>query len=243
MTLEPPTTPEVDERGADRTPWSGGDIVLVFVIGIIGAIFLGLLLYPLLDKIDLTQTTIETIFTLLTYASIAAVGLTLVFKRHRSRPSDVGLTPVPASTLLLMIPAAFAVMMVNGFLVLLMRELFGDVATVEDQLNVVGETLDRVEIAFFFLTTTIAAPLVEEFVFRGMVYRYLRGRTGIPWAMVISAALFSALHFIPKLIPPLFFLGLALAYVSQRYNSILPAMVMHCVVNLTAVTLLVVEYT
>lgn len=234
---------QVEEVSAGRTPWGGGDIVLVFVVGLVGAIVLGTLLYPLLDKLDLTETTVETIFTLVTYSTIATVALLILFKKHRARASDVGITRVPASTLLLMVPAAFAVMIVNGFLVLLVRELVGDVATVEDQLDVVGETLDRVEIAFFFLTTTIAAPLVEEFVFRGMVYRYLRGRAGIPWAMVISAALFSVLHLIPTLFAPLFFLGLALAYVAQRYDSIIPAMVLHGVVNLTAVTLLVTEYT
>jgi len=238
-TPPPPPHLEVDTEG---TPWTGVDILLVFVIGLVGAVLTGALLYPVLDRLDLTDTTIETIFTLVTYVSLAVVAATFVFRRRQATAGDVGLAPVPAATLLLMIPAAFGVMIVNGFLVLVLRELLGDVSTVEDQLNVAGETLDLVEITFFFITTTIAAPVVEEFIFRGMLFRYLRGRAGVPWAMVISAAVFSALHLIPSLLAPLFFLGLVLAYVVQRYDSVYPAMVLHGVVNLTAVALLASEY-
>jgi len=238
----PPSPPPSVETDTERTPWTGVDILLVFVIGLVGAVLAGALLYPVLDRLDLTDTTIETIFTLLTYVSLAVVAGAFVFRRRRASAGDVGLNRVPSTTLLLMIPVAFGVMIVNGFLVLILRELFGDVSTVEDQLNVEGETLDLVEITFFFITTTIAAPVVEEFIFRGMLFRHLRGRAGVLWAMVISSAVFSTLHLIPSLLAPLFFLGLVLAYVAQRYDSLFPAMVLHAVVNLTAVALLVSEY-
>jgi membrane protease YdiL (CAAX protease family) len=242
MTSQPPAAPPVEEPRSAGTPWTWVDILLVFVFGLLGAIVVGSFIYPILDRLSLTDTTLETILMLVIYGALGVAAWAIIIKRRGATPADVGLTRVPGSTLWLMIPAAFAVMMVNGFLVLLVRELLGDVATVEDQLDIRGETIDMVETFFFFLSTTIAAPFVEEVFFRGLVYRYAREKAGVGWATFISAALFSAAHAIPTLLAPLFFLGLALAYVAQRYDSLLPAMAMHAVVNLTAVTLLVVEY-
>ena len=140
MTSQPPPpqspVPSVEEAPPPRTPWKGTDVLLVFVFGIIGAVVVGSLLYPLLDQLDLTETTIETVFTLLTYIALATAAWVIIVQVRKARLSEVGLNRVPSSTLWLMVPAAFAVMIVNGFLVLVIREIFGDVATVEDQLNV-----------------------------------------------------------------------------------------------------------
>ena len=244
MTPEPPAAPnhgagnqEVN-ASPSRTKWTALDVVLVFVGGLVLAVLVGTVLYPLLDRLDLTDTTIETIFTFVTYAALAVTGAVVVLRRRNVRTDEVGLERVAAGTLWLMIPVGFGVMIVNGFIVLVIREIFGDVATVEDQLSVRNQTLDAVEITLLFITTALAAPVVEEFLFRGILYRYLRGVWGIWPATLGSAAVFSALHLIPSLLAPLFFLGLVLAYVAERYNSIYPAMVLHGVINVAAITLL-----
>ncbi|MGH2753627.1 MAG: lysostaphin resistance A-like protein [Actinomycetota bacterium] len=222
-----------------RTAWTALDVVLVFVGGLVLAVIVGTVLFPLLEWLDLTDTTIETIFTFGTYAALAATGVAIVLRRRNVRTDEVGLKTVPAGTLWLMIPIGFGVMIVNGFIILVIREIFGDVATVEDQLSVRNETLDGVEITLLFITTALAAPIVEEFLFRGILYRYLRGVWGILPATLGSAALFSVLHLIPSLFAPLFFLGVVLAFVVERYDSIYPGIVLHGVINVTAVTLLI----
>jgi hypothetical protein len=40
----------------------------------------------------------------------------------------------------------------------------------------------------------ILAPLIEETIFRGALYQYLRSRFGVLTAVVLSATLFGAIH-------------------------------------------------
>lgn len=85
------------------------------------------------------------------------------------------------------------------------------------------------------LMTMIAAgfvaPLVEEVVFRGFFYGWLRTRYGQVLSMVVSAGLFSLLHGIAILIPALFVVGLMLAWIYEKSGSLWPAIVMHSVFN------------
>jgi membrane protease YdiL (CAAX protease family) len=76
-------------------------------------------------------------------------------------------------------------------------------------------------------------PIMEEIGFRGLVYTTLRSRMGPTLAIVISAALFSALHL--KSVAgflSIFWSGLLLAYAYERYHSLLPGIVMHTAGNL-----------
>ncbi|MEO2053805.1 MAG: CPBP family intramembrane glutamic endopeptidase [Nitrospira sp.] len=49
------------------------------------------------------------------------------------------------------------------------------------------------------LLIVILAPLVEELVFRGMLYSPIRKRFGPPKAMLITGVLFSIFHRVPEL--------------------------------------------
>lgn len=81
------------------------------------------------------------------------------------------------------------------------------------------------------LLASIVAPFVEEFLFRGLVHRWISERTGMWIAIPISAAVFAALHGIPMLIPPLFVVGCLLAWVYEKSGSIWPCIVLHGVYN------------
>jgi membrane protease YdiL (CAAX protease family) len=80
----------------------------------------------------------------------------------------------------------------------------------------------------------IVAPIVEEIFFRGFVFAGLRPRYGWQRAAVISSALFALIHLIPTAIIPIFILGYIFAYLYQRSDSILPAILMHSATNALA---------
>jgi hypothetical protein len=88
------------------------------------------------------------------------------------------------------------------------------------------------------LVAGVIAPIVEEIAFRGLLYRWLRERTGGALAMAISALAFSVLHGIPMLIPGIFVLGLILAWVYDRTRSIWIPILMHGVYNAVVTTAL-----
>ena len=74
-------------------------------------------------------------------------------------------------------------------------------------------------------------PLCEEFIFRGVCLRSF-GRMGNYFAIFASSLLFSLMHGNLISILPSFFLGVFLAVVTMRFNSILPALIIHIAINL-----------
>ena len=78
----------------------------------------------------------------------------------------------------------------------------------------------------------LAAPLGEETFFRDFLYQGLRRRFGLPVAAVVSSILFGAVHVSPLLIPALFVVGLGLAWVYERRQSLVASVAAHATFNL-----------
>jgi membrane protease YdiL (CAAX protease family) len=89
-----------------------------------------------------------------------------------------------------------------------------------------------------FVLIAVIAPLGEELIFRGMLYRFLSAKKGVTFGVVSSAAIFSLAHVVPVLLPSLFLLGVALALVTERFQSIYPAVVLHALNNGISLTIL-----
>jgi membrane protease YdiL (CAAX protease family) len=88
--------------------------------------------------------------------------------------------------------------------------------------------------ALLAVMTVVGAPLVEEWLFRGVVFRALDaglsprwGRNGTVAAVVASALIFAVAHAEWLQLPGLFFLGVVLAVIVIRTQRLLPAMLTH----------------
>jgi membrane protease YdiL (CAAX protease family) len=80
----------------------------------------------------------------------------------------------------------------------------------------------------------IAAPLFEEFIFRGLVFGGLRRSFGLWPAALASAALFAIMH--PAFsILPVFMLGVCTALVYERSRGLLAPMITHAVYNASVI--------
>jgi membrane protease YdiL (CAAX protease family) len=79
--------------------------------------------------------------------------------------------------------------------------------------------------------SVLLTPVAEEVLFRGVLYQSLRKHTGVGFATLGSAALFTALHWRPAMAPQLLFLGIMLAVAFERTRSLCPSMVMHAAYN------------
>ncbi len=75
------------------------------------------------------------------------------------------------------------------------------------------------------------APFCEEVFFRGFVFPGLRHGMPLGWAIVISSLLFGVAHADPGSFPVLFVIGLALAFLRWRTQSIWPCMMLHMLNN------------
>jgi len=85
--------------------------------------------------------------------------------------------------------------------------------------------------------TVLAAPLCEEFIFRGLIFGGLR-RTLAPLpSALVSAAIFAVVH-PPLSMLPVFVLGLCTAWAYQRSPTLLAPMLVHALYNAAVVTAL-----
>lgn len=91
------------------------------------------------------------------------------------------------------------------------------------------------------VVTGLLVPFVEEFYFRGMLYRILRKRNDSVISTLISALIFVACHVLgTDLIGLLFtfFTGVVTAYLVERTNSLTASFVYHAIGNLVSVVVL-----
>lgn len=84
----------------------------------------------------------------------------------------------------------------------------------------------------------IVAPVIEETLFRGLLFGSLRTYFGCWSAIIISSVIFSALHFELIGFIPRFALGLGLGYLYVKHDSIYPSIGLHALNNLLAIILI-----
>lgn len=83
---------------------------------------------------------------------------------------------------------------------------------------------------------TFTAPLVEEVIYRGILYSAVQRSVGIGWAVLIVTALFAGVHFLqywgsPGTIILICLLSLILTLIRVRTNNLLPCFILHTVFN------------
>ena len=81
-------------------------------------------------------------------------------------------------------------------------------------------------------------PVVEEIIFRGCLYRFLKARHTILIAQLISAALFALLHDNLNSFIPLVFIGFILARIYESTGSIYKTIFFHAFFNASSFTFL-----
>ena len=97
----------------------------------------------------------------------------------------------------------------------------------------VQQTRDAGTIALLTFEAVVLAPVVEEFLYRGVLLSALVRGTGAIAALVVSSALFALVHAPaePQAVVPLFFLGMALAYAAYRTRSLVAPVLAHALFN------------
>ena len=86
-----------------------------------------------------------------------------------------------------------------------------------------------------FLTAGIVAPIVEELIFRGLVYRRTKKMTGTIAAAILSAALFGVFHGNWVQAPYAFIIGIVAVFVYEKFKSIVAPIMLHMSANILSV--------
>lgn len=98
-------------------------------------------------------------------------------------------------------------------------------------------TSDHAALAMAGLLATVAAPVVEESFFRGLMFTGLL-RWGFWPAAAVSAAAFTVAHLDPGSVIPFFFVGLGLAWLYWLRGSLWDSVIFHFLFNFTSFVLL-----
>lgn len=133
-------------------------------------------------------------------------------------------------------------LIVGAALTLLFRAMFGDDVTAPEQLSSNLSTLGKVGAAILAI---VVAPIMEEFFFRGMLFRSVRDRWGF-WAGALSSSLlFGLAHYVASpwrdamlLQAVMVFTGIGLCWIYERRGTIVAAIGAHMAFNTVGLLLI-----
>ena len=138
------------------------------------------------------------------------------------------------------LPIVFCALLVSLLLNLLIQSLSGKDA--EPPTNPILEIAGRGDALLLFLLFTLAtiwAPIVEETVFRGGVFRAMRAHMHFVFAAIASALVFGFMHGYPvQLLGPVIAIGFVFALIREWRGSIVGPIVAHFLNNATILAIL-----
>lgn len=165
----------------------------------------------------------------------AGIIINIVIGERRRRLRDLGLhlERVPQALI-----AAFAAFLILQPLLRLIEaaqfNLF-DEMPIHNTLQTLLISNSTPILVLSILGAVVAAPIVEELFFRGLLQPVLQKWFG-PWGgLILCAAFFAAVHQHIYVVAPLFALGLALGYIYSRTRSLVAPIALHMLCNGMAV--------
>ena len=130
---------------------------------------------------------------------------------------------------------AIAVTLAVGFVVEPLQMLLPDIP---DRLKALFDNITGGNIIIDLLCAAVMAPLLEEWLCRGMIMRGLIASGKSPlFAIIFSAFIFALIHVNPWQAIPAFLLGCLFGFVYYRTGSLKITMLMHCSNNTAAIIL------
>ncbi|MCA9601462.1 MAG: CPBP family intramembrane glutamic endopeptidase [Polyangiales bacterium] len=167
---------------------------------------------------------------LLGYGAVILGGVRM-FGGERPVTEALGLVPVPWR--------ALAAAVVFGVAFQFVLSELGNIASIAfplseaqrlrmEQLLSAHSLSDGIAMAFALV---VVAPVTEELLFRGVLFRGLAVRYGAPAAALASALLFGVSHMVPAVVISATAAGVVFAVVVWRFGSVAITMAIHMTVN------------
>jgi membrane protease YdiL (CAAX protease family) len=113
--------------------------------------------------------------------------------------------------------------------------ILGDELTQQSSVQLFAESRSTSDLVVMLTAVCVFAPVFEEILFRGFLYRNLRDRFG-PWlGLCFSSFLFAIAHVDMSNLLPLFAIGLAFGYSYERSGSLWVPILIHALWNFSTV--------
>ncbi len=224
-----------------NSPWtSPWDWEIVWQVFMIGFFFVGQFLLPLIfgQFINPSKLTIQSqaIYVFTSYALMAGLGVGVLYLSIKSY------FPLPPDWFKFNWKSNWILWGVGGYLVatpivivvsLLNEQIWKGQGGSNPILQIVLEGKDPIALLLFFLTAAVAAPLFEEFLFRGFLLPSLTRYLPVWGSIGLSGLIFGVAHLSFSEIIPLTTLGIILGVVYTRTRNLLAPMLLHSLWNST----------
>lgn len=162
--------------------------------------------------------------------------LTPVVYYLKKKKVDLGLNPVTIRKGLYFIVVGFLAFFTINFTIQLLQAIYGftlpGYGEQAAHLPIFGD--DKFSMFVAAITLILFAPIVEETLFRGLIYTQLKKTLSKNWSIAVSAAIFAGFHLEFQVFIPLFILGSIIAYIYEETGSIWPAIWFHLINNAMA---------
>jgi CAAX protease family protein len=224
--------------------WGLPDAVLCWMAGYLGALVASIPLYASHGTSDID---IKLIFGIVLPAQQFTVILAVVYvsrlKGQKSLAADFGLVVRLSDAKALVVGAVLEIVLTLALLPIL--QLNPD-AQNQQLLTDLKDNRDVGTVALFVVGAVILAPIVEELLFRGVLLRALLRKVQPITAVLLSAVIFSLVHYIGDpntlpFLPALTALGAVLAVVAIRSGDLSTPIFIHAGFNLTTTILFLVS--
>lgn len=209
--------------------------VVVYVLAATG-VALGLHALRLIELRSVT--TLLWVLAVITVAAAAAVYLHLV-RANRLTPAQLGFAEPRWRLLHLLwqIPAMIiAAAAVQALVVTTLTERTPEEAARSGDLFTDLPLLPTGPVVLVFVAAAVATPLWEEVLFRGVLLPGLAQRFNPLVAVLLSAAVFAAMHVAPLVLTYVFVLGLGLGWIRWFHRNLWAPVVAHAVNNAVSLT-------
>ncbi len=218
------------------TPWDAETVLQVFILGffLMGQIIVPLVFWSLHLKPASAGVRIQAFYVLASYLILAlgAIGVLYVSLKP--------FLPLPEGWFRFNWRSNWFLWGLGGYCValplvvvvsLINQKLWQGQGGSNPLLSLALEGQDQIALAIFFFTAAVAAPLFEEFLFRGFLLPSLTRYFPVGGAILVSSLLFALAHLSLSEILPLTVLGIVLGVVYTRSRNLLAPMLLHSLWN------------
>ena len=131
------------------------------------------------------------------------------------------------------------VIILAGFVVDFILRIFGIVPEQQDIINKILNEDSLGVLTFMLFFGMLAAPVIEEILFRGFLQSAARTAFGKLKAILISGSLFALIHLNVHVFLQIFILGLLLAYLFEKTESLIAPITVHICHNTATLAFLI----
>ncbi|MBC2003714.1 CPBP family intramembrane metalloprotease [Listeria booriae] len=160
----------------------------------------------------------------------------LLRKQPRSTKIEQG-QPASAGVSVIYAVLGFVALLIGQYIAIAIMSMFG-VGGASQNTEMLGELARAVPLMIVF--TSVLAPILEEIVFRKIIYGGLASRMNIHVAAVISSLFFGLMHMDLAYLLVYFVIGLILCYMYTKTKRIAVPIAAHMLMNVIA---MIIQFT